>query len=79
MPAIEAPAYDLQPLCANQKRFPLNTYDCKILTAILDKFNVYDSYGYPRKPLVRKLAESIGMDEDNAYYCLKFLRMARFS
>jgi hypothetical protein len=74
---IETPSPDLSTHRA-QPRFPLKPFDCKILTAILDKFEVFDGYGYPRKPLVNELADQIDMDPDDVYYSLKFLRMARF-
>jgi hypothetical protein len=64
---------------SSQKRFPLTPRDCKILTAILDKFGVFTDYGYPQKALVAELAEMSNLDEDDCYYSLKFLRMARFT
>jgi hypothetical protein len=63
----------------NPKRFPLTARDCKILTAILDKFQLFDGYGYPCKQLVNELAEMTNLDSDDIYYSLKFLRMARFT
>ncbi|WP_433965145.1 hypothetical protein [Tunturiibacter gelidiferens] len=62
-----------------QKTFPLNYRDCKVLTAIMDKFEVLNGYGYPKEPLVSELAEMAGIDRDDAYYSLKRLRMARFA
>jgi hypothetical protein len=61
------------------KTFPLLLRDCKTLTAIMDKFEVLNGYGYPKEPLVSELAEMAGIDRDDAYYSLKRLRMARFA
>jgi hypothetical protein len=61
------------------KTFPLSLRDCKTLTAMMDKFEVLNGYGYPKEPLVSELAEMAGLDRHDCYYSLKRLRMARFS
>jgi hypothetical protein len=71
----EYPSLDSFP---TPKQFPLSARDCKVLSALLDKFDVFDCYQYPRKTLVNELAEQIEMHPDDFYYSLKFLRMARF-
>jgi hypothetical protein len=74
--SAESPTLETFPV---QKTFPLLLRDCKVLTAIIDKFEVLNDYGYPKEPLVSELAEMAGIDRDDAYYSLKRLRMARFA
>jgi hypothetical protein len=79
MPTSETASFPVESSThTSTRRFPLSLRDCKVLTAILNRLDVFDHYDYPRKALCNELAEQIEMDPDEVYYSLKFLRMARF-